>query len=156
MSRHEYHRLIEELCEGAEIDAVARVQEEGWLCLDDKLVHIEYLEQNNRCRVSTTFELPEGAAEKELLRLMLVLNFQNGDGDFPIFSLHPDTGEIVLNLLYPLPYLLDVGLEAVFDEQLAPLLEAWETMLEESEDWPSEESREIPVAEDDSDIHKFV
>jgi len=156
MSRHEYHRLIEELCEGAQIDAVRRVQEEGWLRLDDKLIHIEYLEQKDRCRISTTFELPEGAAEKSLLRLMLELNFQNADGDFPVFSLHPDTGEIVLNLLYPLPYLMDVGLENVFDEQLAPLLEAWENVLEESEEWSSEESREAPAAEDDSDIHKFV
>ena len=131
MGMHEYREVIERFCDEADIEQVERILHEGLLYLDDTPAVLEYLEEQEACRIALDLGKPDGPGAQAVYSLLLEWNFRNVQLHAPVMGLEPDSGHIVLALVLPLAMLEEVGLMEVLDDEVAPLLEAWEDLREE-------------------------
>ena len=134
MGMHEYRETIAQFCDEADIDEMEAILHEGLFCLDDRPVQLEYLDEQDACRVSLDLGVPRPQGEKAVYRLLLEWNYRTAQAHAPTMGLDPDSGRIVLTLVLPLDLLAESGLMDWLDGQIAPLLEAWDELLAAAEE----------------------
>jgi hypothetical protein len=134
MSKEDYDRFVEELCDELGIAQSADLLDRGLLQVDDTLIGIEYLEAREEVRVLMDLGEIEDGSRNELVALLLEANLGNTSLCLPTFSLHPETRHPIIAYHVPLQALLDEELDLAFvlQEQMIPMLAAWKTTVDEA------------------------
>ncbi|NDZ13966.1 hypothetical protein C7T35_35965 [Variovorax sp. WS11] len=137
MSREDYVELMQDFCKAIGFEEVGELLHQGVLQLDDTLIGIEYLDARKEIRL--LMDLGDMEAEEDRVALFSVLlefNSSNNGLYLPIFSMHPESGHVIVAYHLPLKILRDqsIGLAFVLDEQLIPLLDEWKSAIRQALD----------------------
>lgn len=135
MGIYEFRRLVSSFCKEASLKDSSAVASGKAFLIHQCLVWLQYIEVSDLCRVVIDLGMPANGIPLNVARMMLESNCASHSKYLPFLGINESDGHALLMLHLPLSMLRnEVNLSLLLNQQLFPLIKAWQSCFETVEE----------------------
>jgi hypothetical protein len=131
MGIYEFRQLVSGFCKDASLQDSSAIASGKAFLIHQCLVWLQYIDVSNLCRVVIDLGMPADGIPANMARTMLESNCASHSRYLPFLGINETDGHALLMLHIPLSMLRnEVKLFFLLDQQLLPLIKAWQNCFE--------------------------